>query len=320
MSELKAEPGKILRRWDTTDGWTVLSVPHTAVPNYDFEKVTEGMTEDQIQREVLLNWSVVVGRAVWPEFNYDRHVALDPIEFDPETPLHVGWDWGGCPAFVPTQLNSFGQWLIFPSLSPPDTRTTGVYEFAQEVADHLLREYAAPNGMGLEDLKLVHIGDPNGAGRPPRTGQRRQELRSCFEILRRGIDIYTGDEEDAQIAERRPGWGWNVIPGAVNITARLEAVRSRLTTMLQGGLSAMVVDPRATTVIEGMGGSYAYKQYSDGTYSRDPDKSYWSHTCDAMGYVGTRLFARPTRQDRDEDDERRSTFISGAAPRWQRGY
>jgi hypothetical protein len=290
------------KRWKTRDGWCVCSVPYTCVPGYDLEAATAGLTRDAVEREILLNWAVVHGKKVWEEFAPQRHVAAEPLTLDPYRPIHCGWDWAwtGSPAFVPTQINAHGQWLIFPSLSPTPEEMQGIYQFASDVADHLLRNYAAPHGLGLEDLNLVHIGDPAGRDRPPVTGGRRKEAYSCFEILFRGIRMPMGEDDDGnEVYEEKPGWGWRVIPGARTIPERLEAVRGRLTTTLRDGLPALVVDPRATTVIEAMSGSYAYKEYEDGTYSHDPDKSYWSHTADALGYCATRLWAKGSGSKRE---------------------
>ncbi len=308
------------KRWKTRDGWSIVSIPYTCVPDYDLAAATEGLGQNLIEREFLLNWNVVVGKKVWPEFSVDRHVAAEPLTMDVHRPIHCGWDWAwtGSPAFVPTQINSFGQWLIFPSMSPTPEEMSGIYQFASDVADHLLRTYAAPHGLALDELNLVHIGDPSGRDRPPSTGTRRNESASCFEILFRGLKMPMGADEDGNlVTENKPGWGWRVIPGARNISDRLEAVRGRLTTTLRDGIPAFVVDPRATTVIEAMSGSYAYKQFEDGTYSRDPDKSYWSHTSDALGYCGTRLFAQPGYRrepgELEEDRPKSEPFRSQAS-------
>jgi hypothetical protein len=109
-----------------------------------------------------------------------------------------------------------------------------------------------PYGLDLDDLKMIHIGDPWGRARVPRPGQSKKEAASFYDILKRGIDIRTGQDEDGNpVYEHKPGWGWKVIPGAVNITERLEAVRSRLSTILPGGYPGLVVDPRATLIISG---------------------------------------------------------------------
>lgn len=302
---------------ETPDGWTVVSIHWSMVPGYDYAAACRGLTEEGIRQELEIDWSATKGKRVYPEYTARVHLALDPLPFDPNEILYCGWDFGGTPAFVPTQLNAFGQWLIFPPIAPLPDHTIGIYEFGQLVADHLTRVYAAPTGRRMNQLKLVHFGDPAGAARPPRTGDRPQETQSCFEILKSGIILDLGaDEAGRPKRERQPGWGWRIVPGAVNVTERLESVRARLKMLLSGGLPALIVDPGATVIKDGFSGGYHYPQRADGSYARDPLKNWYSHSLDALAYVATRLFYRPAdEEEEDEEEGARYEFRSHAAPR-----
>lgn len=314
--------GRLLKRKVTLQGWHVLTIPASAVPNYPMEELRKILDDDSFRREVMIDWNASGNRAVYPQFRESLHVAVDPLDIDIESPIYVGWDpaYSGIPAFAITQINPMGQWQIFPPVCPRADLSIGPYEFGQMVADHLQREYAMPHGIDIDDLKLVHIGDPAGRARMPRPGQPKKEAASFYEIIKKGIDVVVGKGEDGDpIYEHRPGWGWKVIPGAVNITDRLEGVRSRLTTILPGGYPALVVDPRATLIIRAFNGAYAYKEYSDGSYSRDPNKSYESHIMDALGYIATRLYAKhkPVKEiDEDDDNVPRHEFRSMASGRY----
>ncbi len=303
----------------TADGWRVLTIHWSHIPGYDYEAACEGLSPEGIRRELEIDWNATEGLRVYPEFGRQKHVALEPLVPDPNQPFHCGWDWGGCPAFVITQLNAMGQWLIFPSCSPPEGLGIGTYDFGQMVADHLLRVYAAPYGKELSDLKLAHFGDPSGNRRPPRTGDRPAETQSCFDILYRGLTLDLGVNEWGEpIQERKPGWGWRIQPGPVNITDRLEAVKGRLTYSLRDGLPALVVCPNADVVISGFLGGYHRPQRADGSYSRDPAKNYFSHTFDALAYICARLFVRPrVEPEEDEDAPQRVEFRSHAASRYE---
>jgi len=311
---------RILPLRKTKDKWWILTIHYSSVPGYDYEAATAGMSEETIRQELEIDWSTTKGKRVYPEFGRRHHIALDNIGFNPRAPLYCGWDWGigGSLAFVPTQLNGFGQWLIFPPVSPGEESTIGVYEFGQIVSDHLQRYYAAPFGLTVKQLRTVHFGDPAGAGPPPRTGDSPKEVRSCFQIIERGLELAAGvDEQGRPITIRRPGFGWHIKPGAVNITDRLEAIRNRLKLTLHDGLPALVVDPRAQITIEGFLGGYHYPQRRDGHYESRPEKNIYSHVMDALGYVATRLFAHNAPDDEDDSPSYRNEFASHAASRYE---
>ncbi len=310
------DPGKVLPLWKTPDDWWILQIHYSAVPGYDFEAATQGLSEDGIRQEMEIDWTATKGKRVYPTFGFQRHVSLEPIPFNPREPLFCGWDFGNTPAFVPTQLNRYGQWCIYPGVHPTEDHVVGTYEFGLMVAEHLQRFFATPHDLDLNELRLIHYGDPMVNSKPATTESSRKEARTHAEILNRGILVPIGvDHNNRQVFKERKGWGWHIKPGAVEIPKRLESVRARLDTTLKGGLSALVVDKRATVVIEGFQGAYCYAQHADGTYDREPDKNYWSHTMDAMGYIATRLFGA---KKVDEDDQRKQgrRFRSRAANRY----
>lgn len=297
------EQGRVLPLWQTADSWWVLQIHGpSAVPDYDDAFFRRSMTDNDYRREVGLDWHATSGKRVYPEFGRELHVAKEPLEFDPDLPLHCGWDMPGTPAFAVTQVNAWGQWCLLSSLSPKEGISIGVYDFAQMAADHLYTKYAQPYGLELEELQLVHVGDPAGWRPMPRAGESPQEARSCFEIVKRGVKVYLGKDEDGEaVYEERPGWGWDVIPGAVGITDRLEAVRARLRRLTADGLPALIVNPEpdGKIFIEAFLGGYAYKARADGRYEHDPEKNFYSHSMDAASYVCTRLDALPPRKDDD---------------------
>lgn len=302
----------------TPDNVAVLTVHWSVVPGYDYASVTQGQSDEDIRREVEIDWSATTGLRIYPQFNRQIHVASQPLTFDPRATLYCGWDFGGTPAFIPTQLNGYGQWLIFPPLAPPETETLGTYEFAEMVQHFLHSDFAEPHDLTVDRLKLVHYGDPAGAAPPAHTGDRPREMRSHFDIIRRGVEIVMGhDDQGRALVTRKPGFGWFIKPGAVDITTRLESVRARLTKLTPNGYPALVVDPAANEIIEGFGGGYCRRQRADGRYDHDPYKNFYSHVFDALGYVATRLFHRVRENEELDDDERpqRHIVVSHAAGR-----
>jgi hypothetical protein len=297
-------------------GWAITTIHWRSIPGYDFAAASQGLDEQGIQRELEINWHVASGKRVIPEYSDEMHLSKEPLVADPDLPLHIGIDVPGTPACVVTQINKYGQWMVLSSLSPDEKTEIGVYEFGQMMADHLLREYAAPHGLGLDDLKLVFVGDPAGRNRPARTGSRRQETRAAWEVLRVGSRLYCGtDDRGEEIYEERPGWGWHIIPGPIDITTRLEALKARLTRILPGGLPAFVLNCEAHFLRLCFLGLYSFREYSDGTFSREPDKGHASHSMDCLCYLAARLHAQPVRRAHHDEDAPQSGYISKAASR-----
>ena len=256
---------RLLPRRTTVDGWTILTIPFSVVPGFDIATATKGMSENDIKREYYISWSSSSGAAVYPTYNADIHVARAPLCFDPGRPLIAGIDFGGCPAAVFSQLNGYGQWLILSAMAPPEGLSLGTYEFGEQLADHLLHNYASPYGLEIDQLTITWFGDPAGNA-PPALGRSNPgcEARTHFEILRDGIYLPMGvGEEGEPITEHKPGWGWDIIPGAVSIPERLEAVRARLSLILHGGLPAFLVDPRCEPIKEAMGGGYCVDEETE---------------------------------------------------------
>lgn len=288
------------------NGWSALIIRGEHVPGWVAEEVGKGLSEHAFRREVLGDWHASVGKVVFPNFS-DFHIADAPLPFDPDLQLVCGWDFpaptGGLLAFVPTQLSEYGQWLIYPPVVQKKDESIGVYEFAERVAEYLLNRFALPYNRTIDQLHLVHWGDPVGAAPPPNPSSSTPavEASSSYDIVRKGLKIVVGvDAHNRPIYEHRKGWGWSIKPGAVSSTDRLESMRARLTMLLPGGKPAMLVDPDAKELLDGFRGSYHYKERQDGTYDSKPHKNEASDPMDAACYVASRLFAARKPEQRDE--------------------
>lgn len=313
--------GQVLPLTLTPESWYVLRIHHSAVPHYDLEDAKRGFTTEQdIRREIEIDWSASSGVQVYPQFGREHHVATEPIRWEPKMPLYCGWDFGGCPAFVVTTLNGYGQWLILSAVAPAEGLSLGTYEFGQMAADHLLHEYALPHDLELEDLKTLHFGDPAGAQRPVHgASTKASQVQSHFEVIRDGIDVHLGyDERGRPITERSPGWGWFIRPGAVDLPTRMEAVRARLKLTLDHGLPALLVDPRCEVIVDGFNGGYHYPIRADGRVEYDPEKNWHSHSMNACEYIATNLFKKPRAKDEPKTPprERRSRASSRRGGGW----
>lgn len=311
--------GELLPTWTTSAGWFCIQYPWMCYSHYDFAAACEGQGEQDILRAYCLDWHATTGKKVLPEFSLTLHVATKPIAFDPDAPLYCGWDMPGCPAFGVSWLNRYGQWCLKSSVSPREDETIGVYDFGQRAYDHLLHRYCLPSGVTMEELNdtMGHWGDPAGNSPPVKSqGQSATaEARSCFEIIRDGVTVVVGHDEDGNpVEEHRPGFGWNILNGAGRITERLEALRARLRMTVADGLPAFIICPTAEDVINAFA-SYEYKELSDGRYDIWPHKNWASHTVDAFSYVATRLFEQPAKK---QPGPRREGWKSRAASRYGR--
>jgi hypothetical protein len=317
---LPTQPGeqeRVLPLRITPDGWAILRVHYDSIPDYDYNAATEGLTEEQVRQELEIDWLASSHKRVYPQFG-EIHIAKKRLRPNPRGVFYTGWDFGNTPAFVITQLNPYGQWMVLDELVGPPDRAVGIYEFAQDVADLLFRRFAQPFGLTLDDLDLRHFGDPYGNQMPAKgggtAGSDKVELRSAFRILRDGLQVVTGWDGEEPICEERPGWGWRIQPGAIPIKERLEAIRARLS-MLRDGAPMLIVDPECQALIEGFMGAYHYPVRPDGQYGLDPEKNWWSHVQDALQYPATRIFAAPPRQEEDEDAPAPHEFRSHGAGR-----
>jgi hypothetical protein len=270
----------------------VLQVNWWAVPGYDIEDVARGIGPEEFEREVLISWAHRKGKSVTPWFGQKTHVALDPIPYDPGRPLHIGLDWERQPTAVFSQVNAYHQWCILSCVQVPEDETSGVYEFGVRIAEHLLDKYAAPNRVAISELPLVFIGDPSGAQPPARVGDAvpkpgsPREVRSAFDILRHGVEVYVGrDERGEPIYEKRPGWGWDIIRGEMYLLRRLEALRMRGQMLVGQGQPALVVDPECHLVIDALSGGWHYHQRNTGEYEPDPKQDWAKDVGDALSYI-----------------------------------
>lgn len=198
---------------------------------------------------------VMEGKPVYPEYNDQIHCR--EFEVDPRWPVYRGWDFGLSPASVFTCLTPSGQWRIFDEVV---AQRMGARNLAREVQQRITTDWKWMRERG-ED-----IGDPAGAT------PSESEERSCFDVL--------------------ASEGFMITPGEQTIERRLDAVRTRLTTMIDGE-PALVLHPRCRVLRKGFQGGYQYRRLkvSGERFTDTPDKNEFSHPHDGLQYVGTRLFA-----------------------------
>ena len=221
-------------------------------PDY-YDKIILGKSSMWVNVYVLNKYQALLdGKAVYPTFRKETHVAKSPIEPIQGKEVIVGIDFGRTPSAVFAQQTTFGRWSIFHEVIGQDMG-------AGRFADVLKREIAKNNWEGL-DFKFV--GDPAG-------NQMAQTSENTpFMILRAaGITAYPAPTNDTQV--------------------RIESVESVLNRMTDG-YPSFVVSPTCTTLISGFEGGYQYKRmYHMGreSYDEKPNKNRFSHIHDALQYA-----------------------------------
>lgn len=249
MAAVKTPQG--VNRWTTRQGVTVVRVHYTADPAkrsaaWQAEQ-QRGMSAAMWEREMEINFRVMLGKAWFPEFRFEFHVAKEALKPFAGKPVIRGWDYGLTPCTVFAQYGPKGELVVLAEVQSLDC---GVTAHARVVAAESAR-YAG--------LSFVDVGDP--AGR-----QRAQSDEStCVDILRDQFGIYVQD-------------------GPVSAVKRWEAVRTRLTTVTDSGGPMLLIDPGCQWLIGGFTGGYRRQKVGE-RYLEEPEKNEYSHTQDALGYI-----------------------------------
>lgn len=221
-----------------------------------YRRLARGKGQDFIRVYVDgLNGYVQDGKPVYPEYNDSIHCR--EFEVAGHVPIDRGWDFGLTPACVFVQRMPNGQLRIFDEVV---ASRMGAKNLAKEVNRHTGEKYR-DMGVGGD------YADP--AGDTP----SESEEKSCYMSLNEE-SIYP-------------------IPGDQTLERRLESVRDRLTTMIDGE-PGLLIHPRCQMLRKGFKGKYQFKRVkvSGERYRDKPDKDEYSHPHDALQYVCTRLFGR----------------------------
>ena len=197
------------------------------------------------------------GKPVIPEFNREIMVS-DQIQILEGVPLGGGFDIGGGTlnsAAVFGQKHPRGPYMIFAEVNP-DEDGMGLVRFGEEV-NYSLAEYFPTNETHLGRF----WGDPAGRTRDPLF-----ETTVFDHLHMLGLPVFEAPSNNPQL--------------------RVEAIKSPMGRMVDGS-PGIIIHPRCKNLIKGLLGGWSYKrvQTSSAERYRDvPDKSRYSHICDALGY------------------------------------
>ena len=192
------------------------------------------------------------GKAVYPDFRRDMHVAEEDIPYSPAVPFTIGMDFGLTPAAVVMQ-NIRGRWLVLRELVAFDM---GAARFGTELKRFLAQEF--PDHCG----KYINWGDPAGDFRA------QTDEQTPFQVLRAaGVSVREAPTNDPSL--------------------RIEAVASTLCRLVDQK-SGILIDQRCRYLIKGFEGGYHYKKLNLAGHERygdTPEKdNRFSHVHDALQY------------------------------------
>lgn len=209
------------------------------------------------------------GKPVFSSFNRDVHVAKKGLIFNPvsQSPLIVGVDTALHPSAVFMQRDSRGRLLVFHSAHAADM---GALRFFREVVKPVLA-----SRFGSAKVRIVI--DPAGM-------QRSQN-------------------DESTVADIVRAEGLVVVAAHTNsIAARIAAVDSFFTRMVDGEPGVLIDPEHNHELIMALAGKYRYKTNKNGETADVPDKQRpWADLVDGMQYGclyadGGTTFGREVRQ------------------------
>lgn len=219
-------------------------------PDY-YERQTAGKDQEWIRVYVDGDYGFVMdGKPVYPEYKDSVHCA--EFELSPKMPLHVGIDFGLTPAAVFGQRQFDGRWLWHSELVTEDM---GAVRFAEEIRRVVESRY--------RDFRFESFtGDPAGDIRA------QTDETTPFQILRaQGVPANPAPTND--------------------FIKRRESVALYLNRMVDGK-PGMLIHPQCRYLRKGMSGGYHYRRIQvagDERYRDVPDKTIYSHVCEAGQYL-----------------------------------
>jgi hypothetical protein len=249
------QPSGMLEDKDT-EGTVERYLPNKAAENRQnmredyYPNIVAGKTKSWIDVYVMNKLGTIKdGKAVYPMFVSDTHIAKEEIPVAAGVPVYIGVDFGLTPAAVIGQKVR-GRWLILQEIVAFDM---GIVRFSEVMRQEISSRYG--------DCEINIIGDPAGDFRA------QTDESTPFQILR--------------------GAGLNARPAQSNdVSLRLESVNAPLNRMIEGQ-SGFLVDRRCQTLIKGFEGGYQYKrmQVSGERFDDKPEKNHFSHIHDALQYL-----------------------------------
>lgn len=274
--------------------WTEWPDMGTAVLPGDAGYARLGMSQRDWKQEMEIDFSVHRGEPFYPEYSDAQH--LQNVRAIPNQPLIIGVDFGLTPAFVVCQLTKSGHLNVVDEMVFDDN---GIEEAARLLTTYLDAnfpwwkgkqrsidddDFLASFEQDVPQEMVISYVDPAGL-------QRAQtDLTTPISILKK--------------------YKLNPVASIQDVVSRSEAVKELLTRSIYYAsrdlrLPALLINPRCTTLVEGMRGGA-----KQGKIRFKKEKNEFSHVTEALEYVAVMLTSVERRLDR----QRRTRQQTVAAP------
>ena len=223
------------------------------LPDDYYDNLAHGKTEDWIDVYIHAQFGrSLSGQPVFRSF--DRTVHSSKEELKPmftDSPLLIGVDAGLTPAAVVGTVAHDGRLIVYDSLI---SEGMGALRFVRERLKPLL----ANKYPGRRAIVIID----------PAAFQRAQTDERTV------ADIYKTE-------------GFSIRPARTNsIAARIAAVETSLTRVVDGKYGFMVCSVAASSLVQALAGKYRYKINNKGARDEKPEKSHpWSDVADAFQYL-----------------------------------
>ena len=216
-----------------------------------YENLCEGKSSAWINQFINVKWGFSLsGKPVYPVFNPEIHVAKEPIRFDPQGTVVVGFDAGLTPSAIFGTQDSHGRVLVLDELT---SEHMGAERFCQELLMPKMQERFPRNSFSFFC--------------DPAVVQRAQtDERAVKDIMEEQLGFEVDTAYSNALAER------------------INSVESRLLRLTSEG-PAFLMDPRCRVLIRGFRSGYKYKVNTKGITAPQPDKNEYSHPHDALQYM-----------------------------------
>jgi hypothetical protein len=273
----------------------------TSLPEWEAELVSfQGVdtdVDDQVDTVSLLASQIMHSNQILPEFGTQTHVADDPLEWDADLPLVLGWAAKPVLAFAAVQLGRDGVVRAFGGGAAEPGE--GAERFRDAVYGWLARRFQEE----VAALAVKHYGDP--AWWQKGSASTAREGWALLQTLKRGAKAASGYAEDGDVDVDRDGTGWTILPGEGAYTTRVETLRKLLSRLAPGGIPAFQVDPRAGQVVECLNGGFCYRTDGSGRSLPEPEVNRHLAVAEALSQAVSKLPAvAPALSDEQEEDRR----------------